>query len=124
MKLPKLNAILFCMKAVLTEPWWNLVGVFDTCLANSDGQAQFDAFLKFGDMRSDQDSTVTLKFVDPVSLDVLYEIPAIIRGDSGGVAERSVLVDVEFPRDDDYHVEVLVDGNLVDVVILRVYVSG
>lgn len=124
MSQPKLNSMVFCIKAVHTEPWWNLIGVFDTCLANDAGEAEFDVFIKLGDMPSDHDSTITLSFVDPSNLDVLGEFSALIRGGSDRVAERVVPVTMVFPRKGDYHVEVHVGASLIDVLVLRVYVTG
>jgi hypothetical protein len=124
MSVPKLNALLFCTKIVRTEPWWHLIGVFDQCLAEADGRAVFDVFLKLGDVRSDRDSTVSLHFVDPTSLQLVGEFHGIVRGGNDGVVERPIAVDVAFPSDGDYHVEVFVDDDLLDTQLLRVYTAG
>jgi hypothetical protein len=124
MSVPKLNAMLFCVKAVRTEPWWNLIGVFDQCLADSDGSAQFDLFLKLGDVRSDHDSTVSVHFIDPSRLQLVESFDGIVRGGLDGVVERPLAIDIDFPRDGDYHVEVFVDDDLIDAQLLRVYLAG
>jgi hypothetical protein len=124
MDLPKLNALVFCVKAVVTEPWWNLVGVFEELAAQYGRVSSFDAFVRFGDMRSDRDSRVTLRFVDPESGAMIREEHGLIRGGGDRTSARAIHIDVGFPREDVYFVEILVDGQFLDSQKLPVIMVG
>ena len=124
MNLPRLNAVIFCTKAVYTEPWWHLVGEFDDFLVDDPENAHFDVFVKFGDMSFDRDSEMELRIIDPLTGDPMERFPAIIRGDKEGVATRVIPVAMAFSREAVYHVEVVVDGQLVGLRKLPVWFQG
>ncbi|MCZ7605501.1 MAG: hypothetical protein M5U25_05385 [Planctomycetota bacterium] len=124
MNLPTLNAVIYCTKAVYTEPWWHLVGEFDDFLVEDPEHAKLDVFIKFGDMSLDYDAEMELRIMDPMTGDLMERFPALIRGDKEGVATRVISVEMAFKREATYHVEVVIDGQLVGVRKLPVWFQG
>lgn len=117
---PKLNALVFCKKAVFTDPWMNLVGVFDEMLTRRGELEAFDVFVRLGDVPPDRDFEVRVQIVDPESGEVLGEEEALCRADKNGVASRTLEFQFTFPRDDVYEAHVWYDESYVDVQKLSV----
>jgi hypothetical protein len=117
---PKVNAVLFCQKAVFTSPWWNLVGVCTELYLRENGEAEFDVFLRLGDATSEQDFRIEVCVVDPETKEELASFASLSRGTDEGIATAVFPLEVVFPRDDVYNVEVRAEGRLLDVQLLPV----
>lgn len=112
---PKLNALVFCKKAVFTEPWINLIGVFDEVMARRGDVEEFDAFIRLGDVPPNRDCQTRVQIVDPETGAILEERQALSRGDSDGVAHRTLEFRIGFPREGVYEAHIWYDQVLVDV---------
>src|SRR5690606_15120092 len=99
---------------------WNLVGVCDELLLREDGVAEFDVFMRIGDAESTRDFAVELQIRDVSNSDTIASYLAPRRATSDGVATSVFELAVEFPREDVYDVEVVVEGRLLDVQKLPV----
>lgn len=102
---PKLNALVFCVKAVWAEPWWNFVGAFVEVVGALSRPQRFDVYLKLGDVTPGADHIGRLAIVAPASNEVLAEQQLVVRASANGVAERVFEFEVEFLSEGNYIVE-------------------
>ena len=124
MSTPKVQAVVFCKAAVLTDPWWTLAGVFDELWLEGDGSASFDAFVKLLNVSGEADCVLRIVLVDPVSGERLSESAGISRADGSGTLERALGFDLTFPREDVYFAELWLNDMYLDAFNLRVNMIG
>lgn len=120
----KLNALIPCVKAVWTDPWWNLVGVFAQLLAPDDRASCFDVFVKLGDVEPGRDCRLQVLFGLPDSDDIAAQASATMRAGSDRVAEQVVSFEMLFRREGMYTIEVWLDDVFVDSQVLEVVHTG
>ena len=121
---PKLNALVFCVKAVFTDPWWNLIGVFQEYYLRADSETRFDAYVKFGDAAADVDCELLLAVVDTGTGIVAGDFMVATRAAKDGTIEVAVPVELQNLREGSYTVEVHLDGRLIDAQKLTVVDIG
>lgn len=121
---PKLNALVFCVKAVFTDPWWNLVGVFQEYYLRADSAARLDAYVKVGDADPDVDCELLLAVIDSGTGMVAGDAMIATRAAKDGTIEAAVPVELQNLREGSYTVEVYLDGRLIDAQKLTVVDLG
>lgn len=120
MAAPRVTALVFCKRAVYVEPWWNLIGEFSELLCRHRETYEFDAFLRLGSAPPDKRMDVTLRLVEPRELEVIEDIQRSVWADRDSLATAVFSFNSQFLEEGRYHVEVVVDGRLIDAVLLPV----
>lgn len=121
---PKLNALVFCVKAVFTDPWWNLIGVFQEYYLRTGQQPRLDAYVKIGDAAADTDCELLVAVIDPDTGSVAGDAIVETRAAIDGTVEVAFPVVLQNLREGAYTVEVSLDGRLIDVQKLMVVDLG
>lgn len=105
---------------MFTDPWWNLVGVFDDLFAREGIEAEFDVYLRVSRVSSRKDCVIELRLIDPSTLQPAAVVEQMTRGDLNGVVTLARTFNFSFEAEGMYHIEVLMDGTLLDLVLMRV----
>ncbi len=121
---PKLNALVFCVKAVFTDPWWNLIGVFQEYYLRSESVVRFDAYIKIGDAAIGEDIQISLSITEPENGLRLGGTGIVTRAAEDGTLDAALALELQGLREGTYTVEVWMGAHILDAQKLRVIDLG
>lgn len=99
-------------------------GVFTELLCREGNPTEFDVYLRLGAAEAAKDATIGVAVIDPQTGAALHRASRATRAMSNGTLESVMRLEVEFPREDKYFLEVWLDDMFVDAHDLEVYFEG